>query len=249
MACLLICGSLQCRCFPAPCPWVWLLPLTLPVFLGRFRSGTHLPAQPAVEGAHVSLGRCIWGECWPLMTAGAVLPLFYFSLFPTLILSLVEWVGGKGGSVWLLFLPFFLLCTEWWCFTGEAAPGRGSFSCGTGLSGREVTWGSSPESTDQHPTATMCILLSKVKLPISSSPTTRNDLKCPSVHCFNTWRGRNVGAWVQVHTWQLKKCAEWKCSSCPSSIGMAGLMLGEGLIGTSLAYWREFLLKETVCQL
>lgn len=26
----------SCRCFPTPCPWVWLLHLALPVFLGRF---------------------------------------------------------------------------------------------------------------------------------------------------------------------------------------------------------------------
>lgn len=87
----------------------------------------------------------------------------------------------KGRSGWLLFLPFLLPYTKWWSFTGEAAPGRGSFSFGSGLSGGDVTWGSCLESTDQHPAATICILLSKVSVPSAPLPQpemTRNVQQC-----------------------------------------------------------------------
>lgn len=202
LACLLICGCLQCRCFPAQCSWVWLLPLALPVFLGGFWSGAHLPAQPAVEGSHVSLGRCIWGECWQLCwQQGHSCLCFPWAFSPTqFFLWWSEWVA-KGRSGWLLFFPFLLPYTKWWCFTGEAAPGRGSFSFGTGLSGRDVTWGSCPESMDQHLTTTMCTLLSKVSVPSASllwSQITRN------VHqCCNRWRGKNVFLWESEYKYTL----------------------------------------------
>lgn len=45
---------------------------------------------------------------------------------------------------------------------------------------------------DQHLTVTICILLSKVRLPISSSTLARNDPKCPLMHYFRRWRGKNI---------------------------------------------------------
>lgn len=47
-------------------------------------------------------------------------------------------MGGQG-QVSGFVLTFPPPRTNWWCFTGEAAPGSGSFSFGTGLSGRGVT--------------------------------------------------------------------------------------------------------------
>lgn len=64
---------------------------------------------------------------------------------------------------------------------------------GSGFSGTNVTYGGWLESLEQHPAASVHVLLvSKVRIPISFPTMARNDLNCQLMHYFNRQRDKNV---------------------------------------------------------